>query len=374
MKFSSILRKILLSGLTLALFFVFSGLSYASLAIQPARESINPDANDYWFVLELDPGETVDLAAMVKNLDPKSASVTVDAVDAFSGGENVNIFSLAASVEEKKGVGKWIEMDEEYKELDMKAKEDIKVPFTLTVPENVAPGMYFGAITVTSAPSNFVGGAGAIILSRMGARIYLKITGEEIVDFKMNSFDYQLGDRSVDLTYVFQNDGNIYVGGDIDVTANSVLFGEDVVLDTFEFNIPPSGGENTVLQNWADIRYGIYKLDIGIKAYTKNIVGPRGDEILSTRKQITVIHLPWLYIALAAGFILLLIFFLLWKRHRLHALKASMVSYKAKKGDTIYELAAKYGIKWKLLAKLNKVKAPYMLLPGQVIVVPKKKK
>jgi hypothetical protein len=47
-------------------------------------------------------------------------------------------------------------------------------------------------------------------------------------------------------------------------------------------------------------------------------------------------------------------------------------SYTVKAGDTVMGLAALYGTKWKILAKVNKLEEPYALTAGQSILLPPK--
>jgi LysM repeat protein len=49
----------------------------------------------------------------------------------------------------------------------------------------------------------------------------------------------------------------------------------------------------------------------------------------------------------------------------------SSVEHKVKAGETIMDLAEKYGMTWKGLAKLNNLKAPYDLKVGSIVLIPK---
>ncbi|QJD88116.1 bifunctional 2',3'-cyclic-nucleotide 2'-phosphodiesterase/3'-nucleotidase [Cohnella herbarum] len=46
------------------------------------------------------------------------------------------------------------------------------------------------------------------------------------------------------------------------------------------------------------------------------------------------------------------------------------IAYIVKKGDTLSEIGAEYGVDWKLLAKINKLKNPNLIYVGQTIVIP----
>lgn len=48
----------------------------------------------------------------------------------------------------------------------------------------------------------------------------------------------------------------------------------------------------------------------------------------------------------------------------------SNLIYEVKKGDTLYDIAKRFNIDLKLLAKYNNLKSPYILYPGQTIFIP----
>lgn len=51
---------------------------------------------------------------------------------------------------------------------------------------------------------------------------------------------------------------------------------------------------------------------------------------------------------------------------------AEYITYEIKKGDTLFNLASRYGVSWQTLAELNSLKEPYLLKIGQKIKIPSK--
>lgn len=45
-------------------------------------------------------------------------------------------------------------------------------------------------------------------------------------------------------------------------------------------------------------------------------------------------------------------------------------TYKVKSGDTLSGIAAKFGVTWQAIAKANKIKSPYRIVRGQVLIIP----
>jgi len=50
--------------------------------------------------------------------------------------------------------------------------------------------------------------------------------------------------------------------------------------------------------------------------------------------------------------------------------KPTATTYKVKSGDTLSEIGARLGIDWREIAKLNGIKSPYPIYPGQVLKLP----
>ncbi|MGE5392942.1 MAG: LysM peptidoglycan-binding domain-containing protein [Candidatus Saccharibacteria bacterium] len=45
-------------------------------------------------------------------------------------------------------------------------------------------------------------------------------------------------------------------------------------------------------------------------------------------------------------------------------------SYTVKNGDTLFNISQQYGIRWDLIAQINKLSEPYVLKPGQQLKIP----
>ncbi|MGB9811067.1 MAG: LysM peptidoglycan-binding domain-containing protein, partial [Dictyoglomus turgidum] len=50
------------------------------------------------------------------------------------------------------------------------------------------------------------------------------------------------------------------------------------------------------------------------------------------------------------------------------------IIYEVKVGDTMIGIAQKYGVDWKEIAKVNKLKDPNYLVVGQKLIIPLKSK
>ena len=207
-------------------------------------------------------------------------------------------------------------------------------------------------------------------------RIYLKVTGEEKVDVVLKSTGHTLlnKDGILQLAYTIRNSGNVVIAGLSSVTVDSI-FGDDKMVEPFGFDVFPEGKDVNTIHTITGLTYGIYRVKSTLTASKRNYFGESSEsdkQLMNEVSEFTVIYLPWVYIGIGFAVFLLLLLFFFVRLRKLSRFKENLVAYKAKKGDTLPELANSYGVGWKLLAKVNNIKPPYLLAVGQTVLVPKK--
>jgi hypothetical protein len=79
--------------------------------------------------------------------------------------------------------------------------------------------------------------------------------------------------------------------------------------------------------------------------------------------------IPWLEIMLTLGTLVIVIALIIWRIKKYSG--KGWVEYEVQKGENIQTIADDHpGYSWKTIAKVNKLKSPYLLQAGQVILVP----
>jgi hypothetical protein len=165
------------------------------------------------FVLEAEPGDTVDDVMVVENLGEVNLVLGVYASDAFnteSGG-----IDLLAGDDEPTGLGSWVEVDEP--SVTVPAGATVEVPFTVRVPDDAAPGDHVGGIVtslrITDPDQD---GTRVSVERRLGTRIYLRIDGELAPEltFTELSSSYRgtanpFAPGAMDISYRVENTGNV---------------------------------------------------------------------------------------------------------------------------------------------------------------------
>lgn len=190
-------------------------------SVQPATEE-GADGRVAW-EYEVEPGESVDDFAQVNNFGEEPLTFRVyshDAINAPGGA-----FTLQPADVEPAEVGAWVGLQAE---VEVEPGESAVVPFTLTVPDDASPGDHAGGI-VASVMSEAVDAEGqqVVVDNRVGARIYLRVTGPIEPALTVTGLDvgyerswtpFSTGTATV--TYQVENTGNVRLSGEQSLTTH----------------------------------------------------------------------------------------------------------------------------------------------------------
>lgn len=337
----------------------------------PANPQPNNPRTKSIFVYEAKPNASREDAVKVINNTNEQRTVKVYAVDSQHSSDGA--FACAQAVEDKKDVGSWLTLSKN--EVTLEAGKSEEIPFTLTVPSNASTGEHNGCIAIedVKAPRQQVGN-GITLTFRSALRVAVTVPGkiEANLDF-INLFIKQQKDKII-ASPVVKNSGNVSVDAAINISLNSLLGtavakseGTFVVLNkdeaTFNMELPRPfwGGWYSVK---SEATYTPLQQNPTIKkpqAATNEI-----SKTIFVAPHPTAVLMYTVFLALIiAG-----VSYLAWRRRQFANLHQATVDYKVQRGEDIQILAEKYAIDWRKLAKLNKLKAPYSLHPGQIIRVP----
>lgn len=369
------ISQFLMSVATVILTTIYvSGIAFAgNYTITPAKSAYDPSNSEsrFGYYLSADPSDVLEYEVTIKNLEGTPVDVKVVPVDAFH--DDGGAFILASPNAEQVGIGSWVEMEEQY--FTLGPKQSLDIPFKINVPTQISPGTYFGGMMIgESAPPSEFKQSGTEVKSFVGVRMFLDVSGEEVVDFKWDKFGHHVEEEASIFTYKLSNNGNIMMKANVDLTINSLFGGEVFTHSTAQDAFP--GKETEYSIKWDERpTFGFFTAKSVINYDKTDIFGKGTDEGKggTLEKSTTFYIIPVLYLSIIGGILLLLILLIIWKIVSMKKFKAQLVPRKVKKGDTLFELAAKGNVSWKKLAKANKIKAPYVLVSGQTILVPKKK-
>lgn len=126
----------------------------------------------------------------------------------------------------------WIDFP--VREVLVPAVSKVEVPFRVVVPDDIAAGGYYGAITVSTAPTEVVASNGATIEAKTAILVFLTVDGETVEKLELLDFILERDDASHPFglfSYRLQNQGNVHLTpvGDIHIRG---MFGQTVrILD-----------------------------------------------------------------------------------------------------------------------------------------------
>jgi hypothetical protein len=169
-----------------------------SWAVSTASNDFGSGRPNYWYTLN--PGGRLEDGLVVVNHGTTPLHLAVYAADGFTKGGRLDLVTKDAK---SARVGAWVHTDRP--DVTVRPGESVEVPFTLTLPDDAAPGEYMGGI-VTQAGGTDAG-------RRLGIRIRLRVGGSlkpslsaENLHVRYSGTPFGKGDATV--TYTIHNTGN----------------------------------------------------------------------------------------------------------------------------------------------------------------------
>lgn len=353
---------------------VARAIEYGGLGGIPANpDPKNPRTNSI-FIYTLSPGSNKNDAVKIINNTSEAKTVEVYASDSelASGGS----FACKQKSDKQKNVGAWIQLAKS--EVALAANSEEVVPFRVSVPENADVGEHNGCVVIQEKNgATEATGNGVQLSFRSALRTVVTVPGDIVKDVDFSDLLINKKDKKYIITAKLNNNGNVSLDTDVEVVIKNLL-GRKVY---------QNGGIYPLLSQKQPIELnfeypkpfwgGIFRVT-GTAAYNGD-----PDAALGTNNEKDVTkHAPSKMILimpdpLAALILLLIIVFtlvaawLIWRKwHRRRQLAASWRPYRVQPGDTIVGLARQRSVKWKTIAKVNKLRPPYELKPGTTIRLP----
>ena len=342
-------------------------IEYGGIGLLPANPDPSNTRTQSIFVETIKPLESKTNAVLVVNNSQVTKTLLVYAVDSQKSSDGA--FACAQYTDPKKNVGNWIELTKS--EVTLKPSTNEKISFTVTAPENIGVGEENGCIIVQEKESNLAQSAGATLSFRTGVRVAITIPGEQIRNITLEKFDIDTkGVQPKLLTKIeAKNSGNTSIDTDITLSQG----GKELAKNTY----PVLRGESAVYNIELDKPYwgGFleYTATISYDKSTKTLGVDSGEakEIVKKTIRVFVFPQPPAIFAIAGLFALLIIslylFIRVWARYRYRRLWIE--EYIVGEDEDLESIAEKLGLPWKVIARVNKIKAPYAVEVGQKIKV-----
>ncbi|MFH1598393.1 MAG: DUF916 domain-containing protein [Patescibacteria group bacterium] len=383
-------KKLLIVIIAVFLFLpqLASAIESGTISIKPAYPDSDVQFSNSWFIYNLGPGESKEDACLILNNGEEPVTVEVYSVDATTTIQGS--FAPGDSYTEPSGVGSWVAMSG--REFVLEPNSELLVPFTITIPETVDVGDHMGAVIIQKkAPEpTEAGGTGVSIVTRVGVRIYQTVPGEVIKDLDINSLTWRYADRvlfegevlnnwlqfkrylgfgkpaSIEVEIANKGNNRLLPKGHFTLTN---IFGQISHKQESDLGEIFPGETNNVPVSWHKPWPALGRFVLRVEATFDQELPPEEREIVIW---VLPYNLIFILIILAVLIILIRLTFLLVMVKK----RKKWATHVVQPEETLADIAVMYSVKWKKVAKVNKLKKPFSLSSGQILWIPgvKKKK
>lgn len=345
----------------------------AGIGGKPANPRPDNPRSQSIFVYELKPGERMEDAVEVVNNTDKEKTLLIYAVDSQVASDGA--FACAQKADESVGVGTWIKLSKGTVTLAPQATEDVQ--FSISVPKTASSGEQNGCIAIQDSEQSAASQSNGVSLSfRSAIRVAVTIPGDitKQLDFS-GPVLIRLDKETIRLSVGLKNNGNVSLDTGVDARMKNIFGGtvrmaggtfpvlaRSEAAFNFEVKKPFWGGWYRVA---ATATYGSeLEQSLGEVGQTQAIASP--DKWIFVTPEPLALAVELAGAAVIAGGALAII---LYKR-RYKKLHTKAALYKVKDNESLQSIAKKYDVSWKVIARLNKLRAPYHIEPGQVLKIP----
>lgn len=366
----------LCSTVVIAMGGVAFAVGTGGIGVRPANPDPNNERTKSIFVYEIEPGQTEQDAVLVSNNTEEDKTIEVYAVDGQT--TNSGSFACKQKVEASTGAGEWVVLDQSEIRLDAGTQKEI--PFKVTLPEQVDVGEHNACIVVAEAVDDSQESGGGVSLRfRSALRVAISVPGD--IEKSLSLDNIQLEQTSTGdyiLVAQLKNTGNVSLDADLKVRLNR--FAGQSIENGGIFPVLPNNSANIRLQVERPYWGGFYRAeaDVTYDANPDNHLG-QTDNADYVTKAVTG---SWQYIAptkqaaaiMTAALLAVtgIVAFILFRKGVIrHPGHRELEKYRVKPGQNLQSIAEAHNVNWKSLARINQIKAPYVLKEGSVIKVPK---
>jgi len=347
-------------------------IANAGYSIRNSNPSVPGQGNIFNFTMQ--PGDKQQGTVKVINLTSNPTDIMFYGADAVSSTVS---FSASSYNDKQNTIGKWLIFNPNT--ITLQPRETRDIPFTIQLPASTPPGIYAGAIAASSLPqgtSNAQNNTmGINVLTRIILKVYVTVPGTATFSYEWKDFSF-LEDRNPYLNLTLKNKGNtvINVEGNINIYNNGTT-SQPIATIPIELSQIYQGDtitikklfDTTLASNIFNNFTAVAKINIG----KLDVISGKNTENNTLTKE-TSFSLNKIYLLFGGGAILLLIilviaFIIIRKR----SIIKNATRYTVRANDTLDLISKQTGASWKAIAGLNKLKPPYGLKAGKIILIPK---
>jgi len=323
---------------------------------------------------QLKPEETKTEEVKIKNNNKTPLKINLYSVDATHS--NQGTFALKAKYQDQLHIGKWIKF--ENNPYTIPPNTEITIPFTIQIPKNTPPGAYAGGIAAEAITDNNTHTT-VSISTRQIIKLFINIPGKITTKYTWENFKYippTKENKYPQFSFSIKNEGNSIIIIEPTITIKGFPFPKTNKITMPQITLQPKSELKNIQARWNDYpSWGIYNATATITISKLDIATNKKTQTKILTKNIYPINrTPTSIIIFLALLITGLITFFIYNKINQQNLIKICKPYKVQENETLITIAKKYNVKWKRLAKINKIKPPYTLKEGKKIQVPIKHK
>jgi len=362
-----------LPGFTLLLGLLLPLVSYAQ-AGQPIQLSLDPsDSPDQakpHLTYEIKPTKGIEDVLTIHNFSAdQTYQLKLQAVDAIQGDEGVVAFKLDDAPQTT--VGSWTIFTQ--KIALVKPGETIYLPYSINIPDKVAPGTYQGGLsaelindsTTPAAPGNSV-----IIKTRLIEPVYISVPGRKIVDYSLDDFSVQQFGGTPSFYLKFSNRGNVFLKSEITLKVEGTLLDKPYEMSLSHPTVLQGESLEKTLKFENPPLFGEYRATLTMTICEYDVAKNVSRKITTITKVITFNIIPYSSLWILLLLIVLAIAGEFCRRRFFKPRPLATFTHHVEKGETVISIADLYQVNWKNLVKLNKLPRPYTIKPGDKLELP----
>ncbi len=238
---------------TLSVFFVFSGVAHAysirNIAGASSQGSfvVGPAKSE----LSLNPGETKNIELRIQNRMGRTQSFEISFED-FVASQDLDqtVVLTGSEIRSQTSLAQYIRVEKN--NFTLEQGDELILPVSISIPEQVAPGGRFGAVVVSAVSSKENNGtkervySGASVVSRIASLMFVKVNGEvvtsgKLLDFSTKNNQIVFWSGEIPVRVLFENTGTVHVNPYGIITVKDIFGGRvgEVQIDPW-FVLPGS--------------------------------------------------------------------------------------------------------------------------------------
>lgn len=179
-----------------------------------AQESVSYTVSPTIFDMTANPGQTFRSTVRIINTNPFELHIYIDKANFIPKGEEgvPQFIPLEENTSEQSTFAQWIDSD---KELIIAPEQTVELPFTISVPQNGAPGGHFAALLISTKPTVDPSDITKVQTAQtISSLLFLRVTGDITENSTIRSFrtsHYLLSKPEATFELRIENKGNVHV-------------------------------------------------------------------------------------------------------------------------------------------------------------------